>query len=373
MGAGRQMRCRITIIKMLLLFSISTPVIYAHAIEKKEQIMGRQGIASFPGAFLTSGEDAQLTTLNARDTLFAIERLGEYNAIAVGALGMVLINTNQGHITKIPFASDANLFAVLKTKNDEIWIGAERGKLFHTDTAVTQWLTVALNSDENIFNIMERRDGSLIATGSYGLLMTSNKARRKWHKMDIDWNMLLKEAWNEFGESFPHLYSGCVNSQGEIIIVGEYGLVLVETGKQWTKKHGGGIEPAIFDCVAPDDGGTIIAVGQKGLVLKSVDSGETWVQSLTGLESDLYRIEYFDQVFLAVGDGKKLYLSNDGTKWQCVQFKNGTSLGWYVDVTVKDSDIELVGNGGSLRKTTRAGIRGASQDLATSAEFSACE
>lgn len=372
-GAVELGRYRITIITLLLLCSIYALVAPASANEQKEYMNERPGVAPFPGTLLTSGANAHGTNLGTRDTLFAIEGLDQRSSIAVGALGIVITSTSQGAIKKIPLATDTNLFSVINTGDNEIWIGGEHGQLFVTDTTLTQWQPVSLNSEGNIFKIIKRVDNSLIAVGSYGLLMASNKARRKWHKVDIDWSLLLKEAWDEFGESFPHLYSGCVSPGGEIIVVGEYGLVLQETSNQWEKKHGGAIESAIFDCVAPDDGGTVIAVGQKGLVLRSVDSGETWIESFTGLDSDLYRIEYFDQVFLALGDGKKLYLSNEGTEWQCVQFMSDTSLGWYVDAAVKDSDIELIGNRGSLMKTTRAGILGALKNLASSAEFVACE
>lgn len=357
---------------IIFLVGITATNTTAYSGEKADRTVQRLGGILPSGEYLTAIENSHNHALSTRDTLFAVQNIDDDLSIAVGAMGLFVKILKSGLIKTIPIATETNFFSVTKTGDGQLWVGAERGVLYRSDLTLAKWEHLSLDVKENIFKIIEKADHSLIAIGSYGLLMASNKLRDGWTSIGVDWGSLLKDAWDEFGESYPHLYSACTNKKGEIIVVGEFGLILKGTSNHFEKIHGGAIESAVFDCLISDEGRTIIAVGQMGLVLKSTDAGSSWARLFTGQDSDLYRIQYFDDVFLALGDGKKLYLSDDGTEWRCIQLKSEKSLGWYVDAAINNNEIQFVGNGGSVTTITRAVLHDAKNNSGNTKEFITC-
>lgn len=324
--------------------------------------------------FYTSQEHKpENTAFGVRDKFFSINQLDDHYFVSVGAQGLVVRTSSRGAAQIVSIGTEINLFSVIKTKDNKIWIGGENGQMFYGDSTLQSWTPVSLGSKENILDIIERADKSLIVVGSYGLLMTGDTLNGSWRQMDIPWSLYLKDAWAELGEAFPHLYSTCTDESGDLVVVGEFGLVLEQVSGRWLKRHGGSIESAIFDCAMSDDGQSIMAVGQKGLILQSLDSGLTWSESTAAIETDLYRVEYFDQVFMAVGDGKKILVWRSKQNPVCMRFASDTSLGWYIDTLITDTDIVFVGSAGSIKNTTRNSIVSAMDNFAGSREFVACE
>ncbi len=71
---------------------------------------------------------------------------------------------------------------------------------------------------------------------------------------------------------------------------------------------------ADLSAVAGDAGGTVVAVGRAGAVVRSGD-GEAWVQVESGVTSDLLGVAAGDERFVAVGADGMVATSEDGVNW----------------------------------------------------------
>lgn len=66
-------------------------------------------------------------------------------------------------------------------------------------------------------------------------------------------------------------------------------------------------------CIGPDK---MVMVGLDGLIVYSVDSGQTWIRTQSGTSQTLWSITYSQTSgYLASGDGGVLLTSDDGITW----------------------------------------------------------
>jgi hypothetical protein len=83
-------------------------------------------------------------------------------------------------------------------------------------------------------------------------------------------------------------------------------------------------------------GGLIVAVGDNGLMLRSIDGGSTWVKQAIGLGTNesFTDITFGNNLFAAVTDGGSIWTSNNGSTWTKRRAANGVML----------SRIQVAGN-----------------------------
>lgn len=76
-------------------------------------------------------------------------------------------------------------------------------------------------------------------------------------------------------------------------------------------------------------GGLIVAVGDNGLLLRSIDGGSTWVKQgiSLGTNESFMDITFGNGLFVAVTDGGSIWSSNNGSTWTKRRAANGTLLG----------------------------------------------
>lgn len=356
----------------LVLFFLSLTSVSAES--ENESAFKKKGQVAISHVKSVQGDKLQNSDLQARDSLFAITKLKEEEFLLVGNKGFAVKASTTHLIKKIKLPSSANLFSAYTAQSEHVLVGGEQGHLFISDKSATQWKTIKLDVNEAIFDFMESPSGEIVLTGTYGLFMASNPPYVNWANIQLPWADYLKNAWDEFGEADPHLYSGCHNERGELLVVGEFGLVLKRgLDGVWHKMHGGSIEPAIYSCIISPDGQTITAVGQKGLSHSSTDGGVTWLQSDISAGVDLYKIQNFNAASIITGDNRTLYVSLNNGNWSCLRFADDTPLGWFIDTLVTGERVIIVGSNGGFKSTTLESLSKATNKIKDSKEFVACE
>jgi len=312
--------------------------------------------------------------LQSRESLFALSKLTPKAFLLVGNTGLAAIASNDHVVNKIKLPTSLNLLSAHTTQSAKVLVGAEQGKLFISDKSAKQWKTLTLDTNEAIFDFIESPTGEVVLTGTYGLLMVSKPPYLQWESIKLPWATFLKSDWDEFGEADPHLYSGCQNDRGEILVVGEFGLVLRrDLDGVWKKIHGGSVEPAMYSCVISPNGQHITVVGQKGLSHSSTDGGVTWGQSEISSGIDLYKIQNVDGGSIIIGDNRRLYVSLNEGVWSCLRFARDMPLGWFVDTLVTGESVIIVGSNGGFKSTTLTSLDKAANEIKDSKEFVSCE
>ncbi len=367
--------CTRRVIASLLVFagfSQASGVLWAVEGQQKVDIRnGSMGLAHIKSNQL---DDLENPVLKPRDSLFDITQLADQSYLMVGNDGLIIKASKKQAAERLDSNINHDLFSTHATKQGDVFLGGANGSLYKSNDHLTNWSKQIIAPNESIFNFIELSTAEVLLSGSYGLLMSSRPPYQQWEAVNIPWADFLKEAWNEFGEAAPHLYAGCTNQRDELLVVGEFGLALKrDTDGQWSKIHGGAIEPAIYGCQLSNNGKNIILVGQQGMVYQTSNGGDSWVEKSISKGSDLYKVEKIKDLFIILGDKKKIYTSLTSSDWVCQRFIGDRPLGWFVDMAVQGEDIAIIGSNGGFKVTSYASFVTAINQLNNSKELVSCE
>ena len=123
-----------------------------------------------------------------------------------------------------------------------------------------------------------------------------------------------------------------------------------------------------FEVAWNRDGNRILASNQFNFIFRSVDSGETWAESSSGIsDSDLFgedpdapfftKIAYSklgpDRAFV-VSDNGVWFTENFGERWGITAIT--TQFGGFLDVEVSDVDVDVVWAGGAMDETRKVHV-----------------
>lgn len=370
----KRIRTKNNIASLLVLFGViqfSGVVGAVGGQGKADERKGSVGLAHIKSNQLSAGQNS---ILKPRDNLFAITRLGARSYLLAGNNGLLVKVMDNDSYEKINLKTNNDFLSVHATGSGQVLLGADKGALFISKDKLKSWSKVPIETNESIFSFIELAIGEVVLSGSYGLLMSSKPPYQQWEPVVLPWADFLKDAWQEFGEAEPHLYSGCHNQRGDLLVVGEFGLVIRRdiTG-QWSKIHGGAIQPAIYGCDISDNGEEIVLVGQKGLVYETSNGGLSWLESDIAKGGDLYKVDKTKGLSIIIGDKKTIYTSLTSSDWVCQRFVGDRPLGWFVDMTVSEKEIAIIGSNGSFKVTKYSSLLAAVNQLGNSKEFVSCE
>lgn len=252
-----------------------------------------------------------------------------------------------------------NLFSTCISPNGQRWIVGELGRVYSTKDDGETFERSPLETRNAFLAVACPPDGTLFIAGQYGRILRSRDQGQTWQKLDTgsDRNILAM--------IFPTAELG--------IAVGDYGTILRTTdgGDSWTKI------PLPTDIPLPEDIAEIIQpgdvllygidfpdaehgwiAGEFGVILSTVDGGQTWGPQASGVETTLFGVSFADNMRgWAVGIEEVLVHTNDGgLTWtkQPVPIRKGFVLALY-NVEVKGQIGWAVGDSGLLLRTTDGG------------------
>ena len=96
---------------------------------------------------------------------------------------------------------------------------------------------------------------------------------------------------------------------------------------------------------------TFVAVGDDGRIIRSTDDGSSWDNKTAVNDNNLYGVTFGNNTFVAVGESGTVITSGNGTSWS-EKSPGGATL-W--SVTFGNNIFMAVGNGGRIIKSTDNG------------------
>ncbi len=247
------------------------------------------GLLSFPGI-----------TEDIRGLAFGAETY-----VAVGQNGRILNSSNalEWNIRSNENLEPLNAVAV-DTLGRYVAVGGNATVLRSDDSVA--WSPPAalpdLLRDQDLFAVEASADG-FVAAGAFGVVLLSETG----------------ETWEGTQTPVLNTLYGVAIGGGNTVVVGEEGLILLNTGGQeWSEQEADGVTANLFDVAFGND--VFVTVGDSGSVLTSPD-GSVWTsQTPAGISENLRGVGYGELAgfpyWTAVGESGATYVSvDDGVSW----------------------------------------------------------
>lgn len=283
------------------------------------------------------------------DMLYAVT-LDEDRGLAVGDSGLVLKTSDGGKSwskeQNIP--TDMALLTVV-SRNDRCIAGGQSGLILTSEDCVT-WSKADSGTRERILGVDMNTAGIAYAVGSFGTVLKSTDGGVTWETLSVPWEQLRGES------AEPHLYAVKVFGSGDVVVAGEFELVLrADSHGTWDVLHQG--KRSLFGLSSLSNG-QLYAVGQEGVILKSADQGLTWNELNSGTKAILTGVWADASGYVAAaGIYTLLYSKDGGVSWQAESSPlirkewNLAVIGANRDATKRD--VLVVGTSGKVVSVQR--------------------
>ncbi|WP_428313335.1 WD40/YVTN/BNR-like repeat-containing protein [Hydrocarboniphaga sp.] len=256
------------------------------------------------------------------------------HGIAVGAGGEIVVSQDAGQSwapQKSP--SQLSLLGVATRGARTIAVGQMGMILVKNGNA--DWQAIKTDTTERLMAVDLNAQGLAVVVGTFGTVLKSTDGGQSWHNAAPDWSTMFTAESATLGDAFhPHLYGVKVGDDGKVTIAGELSLIMTsKAGAPWQLAHRGAVndgrvDPSIFGLDIRDDG-VGFAVGQSGMILKTVNGGASWLPQPGGGTAILLGVESgADHRVLITGMREMLASDNDGASWRQV-VGGDIATAWY--------------------------------------------
>ena len=322
-------------------------------------------LAGFGSAVLAQEGDPIVEVLESgipHDKLFALDMKGS-RGLAVGSFGLMRETEDGGETwtTADPFTTKA-LLGVTAAGDTQIVVG-QQGTIFRRVEGA-DWKQVEAGLTQRIMDVGLNDSGLGYIVGEFGFMAKSEDAGLTWTMVTKDWESVNEEGYE------PHLYSAVVKDDGTIFVAREFGVIMMSTdrGQSFKQVHGG--DQGVFDLHFANDGdGTSsgYAVGQEGLVLKTIDGGATWSSVAVDTSSNLLGVWSGNGEVVVTAIRDLLRSRDDGKSFASFSADSQIGRTWYQGVAagvsetatesaegrkslIREQQVFIVGNGGNVAK-----------------------
>jgi photosystem II stability/assembly factor-like uncharacterized protein len=300
--------------------------------------------------------------------------------VAAGELGHILIADGPDgpwREAKVePQRSSTFTRAAFIDENTALAVGHDGWIVRSTDKGET-WKEVAYDAQrpDPLLGVAGPFDGKLFAFGAFGLFLTSTDLGQTWQPAalaiagedeaeaepapaaEVDPNADPFANFTEGGDSAQadrHINQVISVPDGSLLLVGERGLLLQSTdsGASW-RKLDSGYEGSFFGALALADN-RLLAFGMRGNAYHSIDLGKTWQRSETPRKVSLFSgtvLANGDAVL--VGDNNTVLVSKDAgaTFTLASEAKvRGLAAGTAEVIALPDGSLLTAGDGGIVRR-----------------------
>lgn len=259
------------------------------------------------GTLLTSADNGSTWTLlntNTPNDLFSFISCGSGCFYFCGDTGLVARGTSNGLVVEDHAIAgyDLPLWNVQIQGTDQPFVVGDSGyfaKSFNFGTVFTQYPT---GTEEHLYGLTGFAVPYRIAVGANGTIILSNDLGLTWVPISSGTNADLRDVHTLQSAS--------------AIAVGTNGTILrseiASNGQVWSVIS----SPVTADLNAvfrDGSSGAIMAVGDGGVILRSLDDGLTWTQLISGSNQDLYDVfPWFGAGWFAIGANGTILRSTDG-------------------------------------------------------------
>ncbi|TJY58875.1 sialidase [Sinimarinibacterium sp. CAU 1509] len=208
-----------------------------------------------------------------------------------------------------------------------IAVGHDGWILRSTDAGET-WTEVSFNDEggDPLLGLAGPYNGTVYAFGAFGLMMSSTDLGQTWQRTTLNINLPQKEAVEAVPtDDDPFATGGMADDHGDrhlnamtqakdgtLVLVGERGLILRSTdaGQSWTPVDD--VYAGSFFGIEALPSGTLVVYGMRGHVFRSEDQGLSWTQSTDPLATSLFGGAVIpDGTLVLVGASNTVLVSKD--------------------------------------------------------------
>jgi photosystem II stability/assembly factor-like uncharacterized protein len=229
-----------------------------------------------------------------------------------------------------------------------------------------------------LLNLAGPFDGKLFAMGAFGLLMASTDMGRTWQRealvieeaagtapapaAEVDPNADPFASFGAASESAAadrHLNAMIAAPDGSLLLVGERGLILQsrDGGATW-KQRDAGYTGSFYGALALR-GGRLVVYGMRGNAFHSTDLGATWQKAEVPVTVSLFSgVELPDGRAVLVGDNNTVLVSADGGVRFAVSSEaehRGLAAGLSEVLVLPDGSLLTAGDSGIVRRPLATG------------------
>lgn len=259
-----------------------------------------------------------------------------FTGAVIGAAVFAFSPRPQPYFPPTQVFPDRLLVNGLAESGKRIVAAGEEGHILIADSPEGPWREAKVEPQrgDTFTQVRYVGDGVALAVGHDDWIVRSEDNGQTWK--EVNFNQDADNSAPLFGIAGPY--------QGKVYAVGAFGTLMVSSdeGKTWTTIKSDAIgDKHLYGML--DGGGTLLLVGEQGLMLKSIDGGTTW-QPL----APVYKGSFFgaltlpDQGWLVYGMRSHVYVSHDqGQSWQ--QATTPAPLSLFGGAVSADGHIVLVG------------------------------
>lgn len=270
------------------------------------------------------------------------------DVVVLGGGGLLaVLSEDLRHVTRrIEIDPSVNFLAAAVGPDQHIRLTDSAGRIWRVDRTLEH---VTVEFDEPVgalFSISYLTDGTGVAVGEFGTVLTRTPDSDRWQAVEFDWSAELPRLTELAGDVSPHLYRVCSIPAGDALVVGEYGVVVRLVRGVWQVQQPDNDSATLFACLAAEKGQMAIA-GQSGVLLIADTAHSSWRPVDSGLTTDIYELAYYAGQLLAVAQDRLAHGPLDAVRL----VKAETVLPnapWVVRILPIDERLLLVGRPGYL-------------------------
>ena len=260
-------------------------------------------------------------TVMIRENIFESEILPDMTYIMVGDRGKIFRSTDKGEKwEEIASGSREPLFGITFVESRG-WVSGASGLVLYSSDGGRSWSNQATGSDKNLFDIDFSDDQNGIAVGDWGAVLVTSDGGASWQDKSMAEDVVL--------------YAVQMADSAIGWIAGEYGGIYKtqDGGNTWRAVYNSGKS---FFCLHynPEEK-SLLAAGLDGSIVYSEDMGETFQPAKNDSILSIYGISRAGSTGLAVGDkGIILKSVDNGKTWNTADLENEASRGWISAVSL---------------------------------------
>lgn len=246
-------------------------------------------------------------------------------ATLVGQDGLVQKTTDGGItwspqvtvITNVLYSND--IFTYTDQMNNEYkyqFAVGENGVLIATFDNGATWQVLPTGVTENLKHIVTRSQYEMYVCGNNGTMLVSFDMGTTWQQMPVNSiEHLNRIALSGLDANIEDVKAVVAGNNGTILYTRDFGATwMTSTTGQTTH----------LNSVTFAGGQTVIAVGDAGIILKSIDGGVNWTPMVSGTVLNLYDVKYLtDEIkrdLIVTGEDGTILMSNDlGETWTAIE------------------------------------------------------
>lgn len=276
-----------------------------------------------------------ITHATPHDRLFSVIFDAD-KGVAVGEAGLIMRTADAGKTWMRDEApTDLAMIDIASNGTRSIAVG-QMGLILVNDGS-GKWKKVESGTERRLLQVDINKNGLAFVVGAFGTLLKSTDGGETWVSVAPNWASLYDSGSGDTAvlRDEPTNYIVDVQEDGSVLIGGEYGQIMrsPDGGICWdiVYRHpsGTGLSAPTFFAISIREDGVGYVAGQSGLVARTTDHGHSWTYVKTPVDGNLFGVDSFaNGQVVVIGQRTALRSTDNGETWNPIRGLD-FSTNWY--------------------------------------------